>query len=137
MTTKSDLPDDWDPKPSEREWWRHTHTGDRAYRVRRGGRDMVRLDRPNEELLQELGSMWSRDEYGSLFVPEQIARVAFMADRGMCSLLGLHMESRLTWQELPEKVRQAFIASGPPKSSRARRRIYEAIVEAMKPDTRL
>lgn len=142
---KNELPPDWDPKPAEREWWRNAQTGDRAYRVRRGGKDMVRLDRP-EELLQELtgdpdsGSCgnWRRDEYGTVFVAEQVARVAFLADRGMCNVLGLHAESRLVWQDLPDKVRAAFIVNGPPKNGHPlRRRVYEAIVEAMKPDTRL
>jgi hypothetical protein len=146
MTTKTEPPQDWDPLPAEREWWRHTGTGDRAYRVRRGGRDMVRLDRPHEELLQELPGdpdkatrgQWARDEYGTLYAREQVARVAFMADRGMCSLLGLHAESRLLWQDLPDQVRQAFIATGPPKKGHPlRRHVYEAIVNALKPDTRI
>lgn len=139
MTTKSELPPDWDPKPADREWWRHSQTGDRGYRVRRNGKDMVRLDRP-EELLQTLveNGQWVRDEYGSLFVPEQIARVAFAADRAMCVLVGLHAESRTVWQDLPDKVRHSFVAHGPPKSAHpARRRLYDAIVEALQPDTRL
>lgn len=136
MSAPTEEPD-WDPWPPEREWYRHESSGERGYRVRRGGKNMIKLDRPMEELLQPMGDWWKRDEYGTLFLPEQIARVAFAADRGFCALIGLHRESRLTWQDIPEKARTEFLKKGPPVSEHpGRRKLYEAIFEAMKPYTR-
>lgn len=134
MTTSS--APDFDPIPPDREWFRHETRGDRGYRVRRNGKDMIRLDRPMQELLEPLTGQWKRDEYGSLFLHEQISRVAFQADRGMCALVGLHPESRVTWQDLPDKQRTEFIRNGPPEEAHpARRVVYEAIFKALEPYT--
>ena len=128
---------DWDPAPPDREWYRNTSTGDRGYRVRRGGQDLIRLDRPMQELVSGLTDAWKPDEYGSLFLPEQIARVAFMADRGVCSLVGLHQESRVTWADISDKDRTEFIRLGPKATAHpARKLVHAAIFAAMKPFTR-
>src|SRR5262245_19057305 len=95
------LPLDFDPPAHEREYFRQASSGDRGYLVRRDGKDCIRLDRPEQELIFPLSGQWKRDEYGSLYLHDQIAQVAFNADRGMCALLGLHAESRLQWRELP------------------------------------
>lgn len=135
MTTSNAL--DWDPPPPDREWFRHESRGDRGYLVRRGGKDVIRLDRPMQELLEPLTGQWKRDEYGSLFLPEQVARVAFQADRGACALVGLHVESRKGWHDITDKERTDFIRNGPPANAHATRRlVYEAIFKALEPYTR-
>lgn len=136
MTTKTELPPDWDPLPGEREWYRHSTTGDRGYRVRREGKDAIRLDRPEQELIQSMHG-WTRDEYGSMFVREQIARIAFAADRAVCGVVGDHAIARQVWHDLREQDRVKFVAKGPPDGAHPMRRlIYNAIATATKPFTR-
>lgn len=138
MTTTEPTPaHDWDPPPGEREYFRDHGRGDRGYLVRREGKDCIRLDRPEQELVVPFTGSWKRDEFGSLYLSDQIAQVAFHADRGVCALVGLHAESRKQWRELSDKERIHFIRRGPPDGAHPLRRlVYESIFEAAKPYTR-
>lgn len=130
-------PAEWDPAVPDREYFREGKNGDRGYLVRRNGVDCIRLDRPMEEILKPKTDQWVRDEYGSLLLKSQITSVAFAADRAMCAFVGLHQESRVTWQDLTDKQRIEFTANGPPAgASVMRRKVYEAIFESLKPFTR-
>lgn len=136
MTTKTELPPDWDPLPEAREWYRHSTTGDRGYRVRREGKDAIRLDRPEQELIQPMHG-WIRDEYGTTFPAEQIARVAFAADRAVCGIVGEHSISRQLWQDLREQDRIKFIRNGPGNGVHSvRKLVFDAIIDALEPFVR-
>lgn len=136
--------DNWEPKAHEREYYRNGNTGDRAYLVRREGVEKMRLDRPEQELLFDVSRNadgdilgWKRDAEASLYHRSQIARVAFGADRELCSVVGLHGESRKAWQDLTDKQRTEFIAKGPQSVAHPiRNMLYVAILQAMEPHTR-
>ena len=135
MTTTTSNPN-WDPLPNEREYVRSSRTGDRGYLVRREGKDVVRLDRPMQELLFPKGPEWVADEFGSLLLESQVAHICFAADRAICGAVGLHMESRKGWQDLSDAERLKFLGDGPPRTQVVRGVVYDAIKAAMKPYTR-
>lgn len=125
-------PDDWNPEPGEREYYRSKMTGDRGWLVRREGKDLIRLDRPMEELLRPLHG-WQRDEEALLLPASQAAQVAFEADRALCRIYGLHAEARKTWADLKDKERIAFINDGiDDREHPVRSEVYTAIATAMK-----
>lgn len=135
MTTTTEP--NWDPPAPDREYFRHQGTGDRGYIVRRDGKTMIRLDRPMQEILKPKNDEWQADEYGSTVLREQVAMVAFAADRAACTLVGLHAESRVGWMELTDKQRNAFTVGGPPKdASPIRVALYLSILAGLKPFTR-
>lgn len=128
----------WDPPAPDRQYFRHVTTGDRGYIVRRDGKDVIRLDRPMQEIIKAKNeNEWKEDEYGSTVLRTQVAMVAFAADRAACTLVGLHAESRVTWAELTDKQRAAFTVGGPQKdASPVRVAIYLSILAGLKPFTR-
>ena len=74
---------DWDPTPDQRTYYRSAEDGQRAYLVKRNGKDMVRLDRPMEEILRPLDGSWRPDTQTYPFTAHQVAEVAFAADRAV------------------------------------------------------
>ena len=127
----------FDPQPADRQWYRSVSTGDRGYLVRRDGKDVIRLDRPMQELLFPKTDDWKEDIYGSLLLESQAAAIAFAADREVCRAVGLHLESRRGWQDLTDAERIKFLKDGPPRTGHSLRGIvYDAITVAMKPHVR-
>lgn len=134
MTTSS--APDWDPLPAEREYFRNGKQGDRGYLVRRQGKDVIRLDRPNQEILYPKSPDWIADEYGTLLLESQVAHIAFAADRAACAAAGLFADSRKSWQDLSDRERIKFMADGPPRTHPVRGVVYDAIMLATKPFVR-
>jgi hypothetical protein len=127
----------FDPQPADRQWYRSVSTGDRGYLVKRDGKDVIRLDRPMQEVLFPKTNDWIEDVYGSLLLETQAAAIAFAADREVCRAVGLHLESRRGWQDLSDAERIKFLKDGPPRTSHALRGIvYDAVTVAMKPHVR-
>ena len=107
------LPPEWDPPEDERVWYRHSQTGDRGYHVRRQGRDMVRLDRPNEEITRPMsGSLWSVDKDHRPLTRMHTARIAFGCDSLLRQALG-SMRGEKDWNNLSEKQRIFWMNEGP------------------------
>jgi hypothetical protein len=130
------LTDDWDPPIADREYFRHSSSGDRGYKVRRGGKEMIRLDRPMQEIILPLiESTWRPDEYGSKLLPMAAAMIAYAADREILRAHGRHAEARKTWQDLKDQERQKWLAQGPGKDPGCplRQEIYRAISKALGP----
>lgn len=122
------LPPDWDPPEAERIYYRHAVTNDRGWHVRRGGRDMVMLDRPNEEILRPLsGHEWNVDKDFRPLTRMHIAQVAFDADRRLCYHLGIHDIARKEWNDLSEPERIFWMREGP-KNPIIRGMLYEGIM---------
>jgi hypothetical protein len=140
MTTAEELhaqPDDddedYDPPAHERAYYRDKDTGDLGYIVRRGGTDVIRLDRPFQEIVATFTS--SSGQPLPRWVPEvalkrlndhQVGKVAFEADKQLCFSLGLHEEARKEWMNLTDKERIRFLNKGP-KGDPLRRDLYQAI----------
>lgn len=105
--------DDWDPAPDERVYYRSSEDNQRAYLVRRDGKDMLRLDRPMEEILRPMNQSWKSDNQVHAVNAQQLAQVAFAADRQLCRVLGRHNEATLEWLSLKEPARIKWMKKGP------------------------
>lgn len=103
----------WDPKPDERTYYRSTGDGQRGYLVRREGKDCIRLDRPMEELIRPLDGMWQKDAEVYPVSPHQAAKIAFVADCALCSVIGEHVAAKREWLNMSEKKRIEFMQEGP------------------------
>jgi hypothetical protein len=141
MTTENwadddgDQPDNWDPEPHQRTYYRHARTGDLAYLVRRDGSDVLRYDRPNEEILRKLTGEWNREPDRVPYSRHQVAAVAFAADRALCAMMGMHKESRDQWSSLHEKERLEYLKRGP-RAGGVRDRLWAAIFDLLGPEAR-
>lgn len=121
---------DWDPREDQRRWYRHGQTGDRGYLVRRGGKPMVRLDRPHQEILKRLDENFVEEDASRPLTPIHIARVCFEADKALCMGLGLMEPARADWSKLTDMQRQAWASKGPQKPSQ-RALLYAGIRKLM------
>lgn len=121
---------DWNPAPSERTYYRSARDGQRAYLVRRGGKDMMRLDREMEEILHpvDLANMheWRPDNQVHPINTHQLAQVAFAADRELCRVLGKPVEARREWLSMKEQDRVKWMQDGPDTGD-IRDDLYDAI----------
>lgn len=126
----SHLPDDWDPRPGTERWYRHATTGDRGFSVRRGGKEYIRLDRPNQEILRRVSDDFVEEDATRPLTPIHLARVCFEADKALCAGLGLMDKARGDWTKLTDKQRHAWMESGP-KSPVARVVLYAGLKKLM------
>lgn len=121
---------DWDPKPSERVYYRDARSGDLGWMVRRQGQDMILLDRPNQELLRlyrptDFVKDVSKRDLSAL----QMARVAFEADKWLRYFQGEPMALKDDWLDLREDDRIRFTNEGPVSAKRAK--LYRAVLKAL------
>lgn len=126
----------WDPNPSERTYYRSHKDGQRAYLVRRNGKDMLKLDRPMEEILHAFGpenaSEWRADVSIPPLSPHAIAAVAFAADRALCKATGVQLKAHQTeWLSMKEQARIDWMNDGP-KDGGIRDDLYDAIMGTLK-----
>jgi hypothetical protein len=129
----TELPDYFEPSPSDREWFSDAKTGDRGWLVRRDGRQYVRLDRGENETLRPY------QEHGWIPLKEvrpltrmQLSQVAFEADRKLCFYLGLHNEARREWLSLSDEARIKWMAKGPAGGHPARVKLWRHVMGCLK-----
>lgn len=137
---KTKKPDsDWDPKPDERVYYRSSADGQRAYLVRRNGKDMLRLDRPMEEILHPVskvdgavGGPWTPDVQIHPLTAHAVAKIAFVADRALCAAMGQPVLAKhADWLSQKEQVRIDFMENGPDTGD-VRDDLYDAIMGTLK-----
>lgn len=121
----------WEPKPSERTYYRSSADGQRAYIVRRNDEEVLRLDRPGEEIIRKLDSTWRPDAQTYLASPHQVAKVAFVADCALAAILGEHAASRREWINVKEQERIRFMKEGP-DAGNIRDKLFTAITKCLK-----
>jgi len=125
---------DWDPLPHERQFYRHRDTGDRAYLVRRGGKDCIRLDRGPVHAY-DVAKVFNEaewipeDPHKPKFSEIQIAMVSFEADKALCRQMGEVKKGRREWLNLSDDQRIKWMREGPQEPTRAA--LYAAIKGAM------
>lgn len=131
-----ELPPEWNPPKGHEELVRNTRTGELGWLVRRSGQSMVRLDRPNQEILHRyVESDWLPEVPRRPLARAHLARVALEADRELCRALGNHDGALRTWQRMDEYARKKWVEKGPAGNS-ARMALYAAIMGALEPYTR-
>lgn len=124
---------DWDPEEGEREYYRQTTTGDRGWRVQRGGKDMIRLDRGAKETCLPLRQgQWEREAEHRPLSRDAAAQIAFEADKRLCFALGLIGLARLEWHGLTQQHKRAWMLEGP-STPRVRHELYRAIFDVLDP----
>lgn len=122
--------EDWTPEIGEREYYRNDN-GDLGYRVVRDGRDMIQFDRPNQVILRHLDRRWHPEEEHRPHSRDQIARIAFEADRHLCLHIGMpHRFYRKEWNSLKDEEKDWWRHRGPQKHPE-RKTLYDAIMTAM------
>lgn len=124
---------------TEKQWVRSRTTGDLGYLIKDpSGVLKVRRDSPNdpsEFLYTEEG--WDLERPPRRLQQQQIAKVAFEADRAVCQMLGLYMEARIDWAKLLPGERLAWAQRGPKgKPHEAiRMSVWEATMASLMPYT--
>lgn len=138
----SKIAENFDPEPGDRIYVRSERTGDLGWMVRRDGVEMVRLDRPSQEIIRQMSPEWVQVVDHRPCSHAQVVQVAFMADKALCALLGLYEESgpkrdRLTgpsakkdWRDLNERQLIAWLEEGP-SNPPIRRILYNSIVNVL------
>lgn len=119
---------DTDPKPSDRVYYRSSEDGQRAYLVRRAGKDMLKLDRPMEEILRPFDGNWKPDVQQHPLTKHAVGKVAYDADVALRRAMGVHMKPQETeWLSMKEQARIKWMESGP-ASGDVREDLYDAIM---------
>lgn len=136
MADVRELPANYDPPEAQRELVRSAATGELGWLVRRSGESMVRLDRPNQEILRRyVSAEWLPEVPQRPLARAQLARVAFEADRELCRSLGAYAHSMRTWQRMDEHQRKVWSEKGP-TSPPARVALFKFIMDGLEPFTR-
>lgn len=125
---------EWEPKENERTWYSHAVSGDRGYLCRRTGRDMIRLDRPNDPhaIMPFNPQQWIVDREHRPLTAMASTRIAYEADRLLCRALGDHGRAKKEWNMCTERIRLLWMREGPSKPE-IRRTLYLAIRDALRP----
>lgn len=132
----ADLPADYEPKVGARKLVRDKLTGDLGYLVKRSGKLMVRLDRPNQEILKRYSEDgWQDEETQRPLAPIHAAKVAFEADRALCAALSMHEHAKKDWSKLSDGERHKWLSQGP-VAPLERTALYRAVMDILKPFTR-
>lgn len=137
MTSAAKAPGDWDPPAQAREWVTHTKEGSRGWKVKRGGRDYVKLDNPAfDHVIVYRESEWRPEHDHRPLTRWAIAKVAFEADKALCVALGQIALSKREWIDLKEEARLAWMQDGPTGSrpeDKIRRGLWARVMAELEP----
>ena len=125
---KTSVAKDWDPEPGQRIYVSSSTTGDMGWIVRRGGRDKVRLDRPNQEITVDYNGTWTQVVEHRRASHAQVVMVAFEADKALLKLLGEYQKAKKEFRDLTEKQLAAWIEEGPTQPP-IRAMFYRTVVD--------
>lgn len=127
-----DLPkSNWDPPERERTWYRNRESGQLAYLVTRGGKSMIRLDRPDQEIVRQFHEAeWIPEVEHRPVTRAQCAQVAYEADLKLCLMLG-DFQKRQVWHNLHEDVRIRWTDKGPPARPAIRQDLFRNIMQTL------
>jgi hypothetical protein len=105
----------WDPTPAERSYYRSRIDGsDVGWLVRRGGKDFIRLNVPQDTNLRPFRpDDWISEKAPALLMVGATARIAYEAHRALMYGLHHHKLGRKEWVNLQEETRMKWIAEGP------------------------
>lgn len=97
--------------------------------INRHGREWVKLDRPQEEILLPYNGPeeWPPEKDERPLTAAQIRRIAFAADGALCRAQGDYITSRKQWESLSDAERMDWVENGPPDVGR-RRHLWNAIL---------
>ena len=122
----------WDPAPAEREYFREESSGQLGWKVIREGKEMVRLDRADEEIIRRLNHSWIPERESRPLTKAQVAQVAFEADKKLCFFMGQPEQARKDWNNMHEAEKRRWMTTGPATKVTARVSLYMFIQESLK-----
>lgn len=124
-------PENWDPQPHERTYYRSRTDGQLAWLVVRNGRDMIKLDRFSEDLVRGFDpAEWIPEAEHRPMTRAQAAQVAYAAIMELRRLMG-HFDRQTPWHSLSEEYRILFAEKGPQKPPPISKDVYFAIMGAL------
>lgn len=124
--------DDYDPSEQDKDYYRHRLSGNLGWMVRRGGREMIRLDRPQEEILFHYRAAdWDAEDRPRQLGPGQAARVAFEAYKALCAITGKPNRAKMEWHSMSEQARVDFSTKGPRNPTQLEKKLWEAVVQTL------
>lgn len=115
-------------------------TGDLGFLIERDGRQFIKLDRPNQEILRPFNAQtsheWQPDAVRRPLTNYQIGMVAFAADKALKAALGLHdtTKNEKAWLDLSDSQRRLWMEKGPVVDP-VRASLYKAIMDELRPLT--
>lgn len=121
---------DWDPAPDKRTFYRSSRDGQLGWLVRRGGREMIRLDRAAETLRHMVEGEWVPDKEHRPLNKATVAKICHAADRELCFALGEHGRAQPEWNDLTQEEKRDWMLKGPTKPV-IRAVIYARIKDAL------
>jgi hypothetical protein len=118
---------------SEREYYKHKDTGDRAYLIERDGETLIKLDTgPNGPERPFIKSQWIRDVDHRPYTRHAIARVAYAADLELVRVLGIHEPRRKDdFMSMSQKEAEFWMFKGP--THPLRRSVWFGIMSELLP----
>lgn len=124
-----------EPQPQKRVV-RRKRDGQLGEIIDRHGREWVKLDRPQEEILVPYTGPedWPAEKEERPLTKAQVRRIAFDADRALCRAQGDYITSRKQWESLSDGDRMEWLEKGPSDVGR-RRQLWGAIL-ALFPEAR-
>lgn len=121
-------PDNYDPEPRARIWFREALSGQLGYFVKKDGVPKIKLDRPGCNILRPYNKRnWIPCDDKRELTDYHVGEITFEADRVLCKILGMYPESRRVWLNLKDNDRQKWIEDGPDDGEVLRRILYTAI----------
>ena len=130
MTAPSMQDSDFEPRPYEREYYIRKTDGQRGWLVKDTGKEMIRLDRgeQNRLLVPFTKNMWKPMGHSGVATLTRMAKVAFEADKELQVILGRPMSERREWASLRPQERAAW-SDVPTFNNPIRDGLYRAIME--------
>lgn len=130
-----------EPPKDEREYVRHTETGDRGFLVRcqETGKQYVRLDRPSQVVDRPYWGIqrkkWTDDSDFRALSENAVGRICFEADRALAYAQHDYSRARTTWDDVQKRTNRvnakAWRTVAPPGDP-MRKDLWNAIHGAMK-----
>jgi hypothetical protein len=124
--------DNLDPNEQDRQYYRNARTGNLGWLVRRDGHDMIRLDRPQEEILFPFSAgEWELEDRPRALGPGVAARIAFEAYKALCHVTGKPNRAKMEWHTMSEQARIDFTKKGPKNPTELESRLWLAITKTL------
>ena len=120
-----------EPKPSERKYYRHRMTGDRAYRVLVDGVPYMKFGSgPQDRHTLYKEGEWTEDTADYPMSRMQLAEMAYLLVCRYYYYAQNHAKARRKWETLREEERIHFMNHAP--EDLKAKKFYEAVMEAGK-----
>lgn len=125
------------PREKTRVYYRHVKTSDRAYLVDRSGVTMIKLDRPQEDVVRRfVPEEWVPDSETRPLTRAQVAQCIKAFDTQLCHFLGHMRLAKETWHSMPDNEKVEWIKGIGPQKPKIRQVVFRTLWDLMQKHTR-